>query len=51
MAKKAVATFAGDRNTRKFVKCIKMERSSKTGAYVFKEDLVPAEETKSYFSK
>ncbi|MBQ0006293.1 MAG: DUF4295 domain-containing protein [Alistipes sp.] len=51
MAKKAVATFAGDRNARKFVKCIRMERSGKTGAYFFKEDLVPAEEAKDYFKK
>ena len=40
MAKKVVATLqrgAGRVNT----KCIKMVKSPKTGAYTFKEDMVP----------
>ena len=36
MAKKAVATFSGDKaSKRTFVKCIRMEKSDRTGAYIF----------------
>ncbi|MCF0166023.1 MAG: DUF4295 domain-containing protein [Bacteroidales bacterium] len=50
MAKKAVATFSGDRAAkRNLVKCIRMEKSERTGAYVFKEDFVATEKTKEYF--
>ena len=48
MAKKAVAslqTGAGRTQT----KCIKMGRSPKTGAFVFKEEMVPNAEVKAYF--
>ena len=31
------------------VKCIRMEKSPKTGAYVFTEQLVEAEKAKEYF--
>lgn len=52
MAKKAVATFSGDKSQAKnFVKCIKMAKSSRTGAYVFQEELVPTEQVKEYFTK
>lgn len=52
MAKKAVATFSGDRGAKRtFVKCIRMDRSEKTGAYVFKEELVSTEHTKDFFEK
>lgn len=40
MAKKTVATLqTGEGRT--YSKVIKMERSPKTGAYVFKEEMVP----------
>ena len=48
MATKAVAslqTGAGRTQT----KCIKMGRSPKTGAFVFKEEMVPNAEVKAYF--
>lgn len=48
MAKKAVATFSGDKaSKRTFVKCIRMEKSERTGAYIFKEDFVATDRTKS----
>ena len=50
MAKKAVATFKkGERRT--YSKVIKMVKSPKTGAYVFKEEMIPNEEVKDYFEK
>ncbi|HIT49348.1 MAG TPA: DUF4295 domain-containing protein [Candidatus Coprenecus stercoripullorum] len=52
MAKKAVATFSGDKaSKRTFVKCIRMDKSERSGAYIFKEELVPTDQTKSFFDK
>ena len=51
MAKKAVATFAAKSGAKSMVKCIRMEKSPKTGAYVFVEHLVEADKTKEYFSE
>lgn len=52
MAKKAVATFSGDKSQlRNVVKCIKMVKSEKTGAYVFAEEMVPTAAVKDYFAK
>ena len=52
MAKKAVATFSGDKSSLKnVVKCIKMIRSERTGAYAFQEELVPTDEVADYFKK
>ena len=51
MAKKAVATFAAKAATKSMVKCIRMEKSPKTGAYVFVEQLVEAEKSKEFFDK
>ncbi|MBQ0097132.1 MAG: DUF4295 family protein [Bacteroidales bacterium] len=51
MAKKAVATFNAKSGERKMVKCIKMEKSPKTGAYIFNEELVDADKTGKYFKK
>ena len=52
MAKKAVATFSGDKSQLKnVVKCIKMVRSERTGAYVFNEEMVPTSEVKDFFAK
>ena len=50
MAKKVVATLqSGDGRT--YSKVIKMVKSSKTGAYTFKEEMVPNESVKNYFKK
>ena len=52
MAKKAVATFSGDKSSLKnVVKCIKMVKSERTGAYQFQEELVPTYEVADYFKK
>lgn len=52
MAKKAVATFSGDKSSLKnVVKCIKMVKSERTGAYQFHEELVPTDEVADYFKK
>ena len=51
MAKKAVATFAAKAGAKSMVKCIRMEKSPKTGAYVFVEQLVEAEKSKEFFEK
>jgi hypothetical protein len=50
MAKKVVAalkTGAG----RTFTKCIKMVKSDKSGAYVFKEEIVHNDHIKDFFTK
>jgi hypothetical protein len=33
------------------VKCIKMVKSPKTGAYAFKEEILVSEEVKTFFAK
>ena len=50
MAKKAVASFKKSEG-RSYSKVIKMVKSPKTGAYVFKEEMIPNEEVKDYFTK
>jgi hypothetical protein len=50
MAKKVVAalkTGAG----KSFTKCIKMTKSDKSGAYMFKEEIVHNDHIKDFFSK
>ena len=51
MAKKAVATFAAKAGAKSMVKCIRMEKSPKTGAYVFTEQLVEEGKEKEFFNK
>jgi len=51
MAKKAVATFAAKAGSKSMVKCIRMEKSPKTGAYVFTELLVEEPKAKDFFAK
>ena len=50
MAKKVVATLKSGKGNN-FTKVIKMVKSPKTGAYIFKEDIVPNELVKEYFTK
>jgi hypothetical protein len=50
MAKKVVASLQKGEG-KAFSKVIKMVKSPKTGAYVFKEDIVPNELVKEYFAK
>ena len=51
MAKKAVATFAAKAGAKHMVKCIRMEKSPKTGAYVFVEQFVEEGQEKNFFDK
>ena len=50
MAKKVVATLKSS-STKNVTKVIKMVKSDKTGAYVFKTEIVPNEEIKDFFDK
>ena len=49
MAKKVVASLQS--SGKDFAKVIRMAKSSKTGAYTFKEEVVPTDQVKDYFSK
>ncbi|MCE4566503.1 DUF4295 domain-containing protein [Maribellus sp. CM-23] len=50
MAKKAVATLQKGAG-KGYSKVIKMVKSEKTGAYTFKEEIVPNDDVKTYFKK
>jgi hypothetical protein len=49
MAKKTVATLQG--SGKGHSKVIKMVRSPKTGAYIFKEEIIVTDDVKEYFKK
>ena len=49
MAQKAVASFK-KADGRTYSKVIKMVKSSKTGAYIFQDEMVPNEAVKEFFS-
>lgn len=49
MAKKVVASL--QTGGKDFAKVIKVEKSSKTGAYVFKESVVPNDQVKEILAK
>ncbi|MBN2213967.1 MAG: DUF4295 domain-containing protein [Bacteroidales bacterium] len=50
MAKKVVATLQTGVG-KNFTKCIKMVKSEKTGAYVFKEEVVHNDHIKDFFAQ
>ena len=50
MAKKVVATLRSS-SGKDFAKVIRMVRSPKTGAYAFKENIVPVDQVKDFLSK
>ena len=50
MAKKAVASLQKGAG-KGYAKVIKMIKSEKTGAYAFKEEMVPNDDVKTYFNK
>ncbi len=50
MAKKAVASLQKGEG-RGYAKVIKMEKSPKTGAYFFREEIVLNEKVKEFFDK
>lgn len=49
MAKKVVASLQS--SGKDFAKVIRMNKSAKTGAYSFKEDIIPTDQVKGYFDK
>lgn len=50
MAKKVVATLKTTTG-KDFAKVIRMVKSPKTGAYTFKEEIVPNDQVKQYLEK
>lgn len=50
MAKKVVAKQKST-ESKEYIKCIKMVHSPKTGAYIFKELMLPPEKTQDFFDK
>ena len=50
MAKKVVATLKND-NGKAFAKIIKTVKSPKTGAYTFREEIVPIDQVQAAFKK
>jgi hypothetical protein len=50
MAKKVVATLKTGTG-KAFSKCIKMVKSEKSGAYLFKEEIVHNDHIKDFFTK
>jgi hypothetical protein len=48
MAKKVVATLQS--KSKEYAKVISMEKSSKTGAYMFKETMVPSDKVQEALS-
>ncbi|HIW86977.1 MAG TPA: DUF4295 domain-containing protein [Candidatus Onthomorpha intestinigallinarum] len=50
MAKKVVATLKTTTG-KNYAKVIRTLRSEKTGAYVFKEEIIPSDNVKDYFAK
>lgn len=50
MAKKVVATLKTGAG-KAFTKCIKMTKSDKTGAYLFKEEIVHNDNVKAFFTE
>ncbi len=50
MAKKVVATLKKEGAGNEYVKAIKVVKSAKSGAYTFKEEIMPAEKAKDFFS-
>ena len=51
MAKKAVATFDAKAGAKHMTKVIRMDKSPKTGAYVFTEQLIESGKEKEFFNK
>ena len=50
MAKKTVATLRTSTG-KNYAKVIKAVKSDKTGAYTFKEEMVPVDDVKEHFKK
>ena len=51
MAKKGVASLQGGAGSKKMTKVVKMVKSPKTGAYVFDEKVMNADDVDGYLKK
>ena len=51
MAKKVVATLQGAAGSKKMTKVVKMVKSPKTGAYIFEEKVMNADDVDGYLKK
>lgn len=51
MAKKVVASLQGGVGSKKMTKVVKMVKSPKSGAYIFDEKVMNADEVDSYLKK
>ncbi|MCX6177632.1 MAG: DUF4295 domain-containing protein [Bacteroidota bacterium] len=51
MAKKVVATLKRADAGSEYVKAIRVVKSPKSGAYSFKEEILPADKVKAFFAK
>ena len=51
MAKKVVASLQGGAGSKKMTKEVKMVKSPKTGAYVFEEKVMNADDVDGYLKK
>ena len=51
MAKKAVAAFSDKTNIKNVVKCIRLVRANRSGAYAFKEEMVQADQVADFFAE
>ena len=51
MAKKVVATLQGGAGSKKMTKVVKVVKSPKTGAYVFEEKVMNADDVEAYLKK
>jgi ABC-type histidine transport system ATPase subunit len=50
MAKKVIATLKTGKG-KSFSKCIKMQKSPKSGSYIFKEEMVHVDHVKDFFAQ
>ncbi len=51
MAKKVVASLQGGAGSKKMTKVVKMVKSPKTGAYIFEERVMNADEVDGFLKK
>ena len=51
MAKKVLASLQGGAGSKKMTKVVKMVKSPKTGAYVFEEKVMNADDVDGYLKK
>ena len=51
MAKKVVATLQGGAGSKKMTKVVKMIKSPKSGAYVFEEKVMSADDVDAFLKK